>query len=330
VPPPCTRDGRTLDGFARARLLAALERDDAVCERFVEWLDPIRLREHAWAVVDAWAERGSDPRCRWVLAGLRLVSDDELEERLVPACDLEEATASGVLGRELDRLERALSTGRDWVLADWRHWLLEHRLMRHIVPTLVWGQRSSGRPGRLTRTFRVDGQGALVDAEHAPVHLEARQRVCLVHPSELRAPEAAAWGECVAELELIPPFAQLSRGRALDPREASEETVQLLSGPPIDAMRAKLRRRGWIAGEPDRAMRVRYFTKSFVRHDVYGVVVITPGLGRGTSPQRTRAAFFLERLPGGLSFDREPKLPLTEVPAIALSEVLYDIDALEA
>ncbi len=331
VPAPCTRSGLRLDPRARARLLAALDGDDETLARFESWLEPRSLREHAWALVEAWAEHGGDPRHVWVLAGLRFATDDELEERLVPACDPETGSASFVLQRELARLERALSCGRDWSVVDWRHWLLEHGLMRHVVPTLVWAQRAKEPPGRLSRIFRVDSEGGFRDVEHRRIRLDPRERVCLVHPIELSFAERAAWGDLVAELELIPPFAQLARPiHAADPADMAGDTLfRFAVGPARTApLRAALRRRGWALGEPGARMRARYFTKAFLRLDTHAVLCVEPGVSKTEAAHRVKHVFFLERAPGGVSFETDARIALCRVAPIALSEVLYDLAAI--
>ncbi|MCB9592596.1 MAG: DUF4132 domain-containing protein [Sandaracinaceae bacterium] len=319
VEPPRTRAGAPISEDARLRLLRALERGGEDLARFRAWLEPASLREHAWALVEAWAAHGGDPRHRWVFAGLRVVSDDELEERLVP----DDATAEGaraVLEQQRARLERALSTGRDWSVADWRHQLVDHPLLRHLARGLVW--TADGH------AFLVEDDGSLADVDQETLTLDARARVSLAHPVEMDDAALAAWGERLSDAEAVQPFAQLARP-VVRPGELPGDTVSAALAELVDeaSLLAAAAARGWVRGEPDERMRVRYFHKPFARPEVYAVLVIAPGLGRAASPQRVVEAFFVGRPPGGVTFESAPRVSLDRVSPVALSEVLYDLGA---
>lgn len=310
---------------ARAKLLVALERGGPLLSRFEASIEAGSLRAHAWALIEAWAAHGADPRHRWVLAGLRVVSDDELEERLVPAQDPDAVGAGALLERERDRLERALSSGRDWSVADWQHWIFGHPLVRRLLRGLIWTQpRAEGTQ----IVFAVDEEFQLRDLQDRPVALDPHQRVRLVHPTELDAATRAAWGDHLAEHEWIPPFPQLSR-----PTESAGRAdlgADTLRGFPSGALarprlRACLHRRGWAAGEPDERVRVRYFTRSFLNGAIHAVLVVSPGLGRLEQAQTLTEAFFLTARPGGMSFATASRLPLASVPPLARSEVHHDL-----
>jgi len=327
VPPPRDREGSPIGEDARRALLVALDRGDALGPIEAR-LDPASLREHAWALVEAWAAHGGDPRHRWVFGGLRVVSDDELHERLVPERTPDAAATRAVLDRERRRLERALSTGRDWSVADWRHWLFDHPLLRPRRRGLVWGQRDGNA---LAVTFTVDEEDALRDATDEPVTLDPRKRVCLVHPAELTAAERAAWGEHLAEHRRLPSFAQLARPvRSVDAADLDGDTLRGFprAPTPAGALRATLHQSGWRPGEPDERVRVRHFVKTFARTGLHAVLVVEPGLGRDATEQTPREAFFLREPPGGVTFEAAPRVPLRDVSEVARSEVLHDLSGL--
>ncbi len=320
VPTPRTRDGAPIDEAARLRLLAALDAGEAL-EAIEAWLDPASLRAHAWALVEAWSDHGADPRHRWVFASLRVVSDDELEEHLLPEHPSAEG-ARAVFEEQRARLERALSTGRDWSLADFRHQLLAHPLLRPLVRGLVWIAREEGV------AFAVDDAGRLTGADHAEVRLDPRSRVALAHPIEL-GDALGAWGERFADDEVVQPFAQLARPvERLGPVDGDTLRAPPATQTDPTALTRALEARAWVRGEPDERMRVRHFHKAFPAADVFAVLVLAPGIGPGhASPQAVTEAFFLARRPGGVSFATEPRVPLAEVPPVAASELLYDLGA---
>jgi len=327
VPTPRERGGAPIGEESRLALLVALDRGDPLGPIEAR-LDAASLREHAWALVEAWAAHGGDPRHRWVFAGLRVVSDDELHERLVPEQTPDAEATRAVLDRERRRLERALSTGRDWSVADWRHWLFDHPLIRPLLRGLVWAQRDAEGS---TVTFTVDDADALCDVDGEPVALDLRERVFLVHPAELSTDERAAWGEHLAEHERLPSFAQLARPvRSVDPVDLEGATLRAFARRPTPTrvLRAALHRAGWRPGEPDERVRVRHFVKTFGGAALHAVLVVDPGIGRDAAEQTPTEAFFSRELPGGVTFEQAPRVPLREVSPVARSEVLHDLAAL--
>lgn len=326
VPTPRARDGEALSERARLHLCAALERGGEPLAPFVDWLDPGSLREHAWALVEAWAAHGADPRERWVLAGLRVVSDDELEERLLPDRPSADG-ARAVFDEQRARLERALSTGRAFSLADFAHQLVDHPLLRPLVRGLVWVAIEEG--GART-AFLVEDDGRFTGVMQEDLRISTRARIALAHPIELGEAALAAWGDRLAEAELVQPFPQLARAIVRPADVAGDTLVAVPRGalPAADLAR-ELEARGWVRGEPDERVRVRCFHKAFVAAGVHAVLVVEPGLApRDPAPQAPREAFFLRRAPGGVTFAAEPRIPLAEVSPIALSEVLHDLGAL--
>ncbi|MCA9610689.1 MAG: DUF4132 domain-containing protein [Myxococcales bacterium] len=322
VPPPTTRDGAPIDEAARLRVLAALERADARAA-LEAWLSPASLRAHAWAVVEAWAAHGADPRQGWVFAGLAVVSDDELEERLLPDATSAEG-ARAIFEEQRARLERALSTGRDWSVADWRYHLVEHPMLRPLVRGLVWIARDGGV------AFALEDDGRFTDAEHLEVHLDPRGRVALAHPAELGDLALATWGERFADAEVVQPIAQLARP-VERLAEAAGDTLPAPSGEAFtpEALASALEATGWVRGEPDERMRVCHFHRAF--SSLHAVLAVSPGFGpRESTPQVVSEAFFLARRPGGVTFATEPRVALADVSQVAISEVLYDLGGLEA
>lgn len=275
--------------------------------------------------------------CRRLRAGPRHHARRALElaakERTVDIEELRDGLVIAEARAELDveraRLERALSSGREWSFESWRQ-LRDHRVVGGLFRGLVWGQ--CGADGGLTSTFRVCAGGEALDAHDAPVELDPGLGLRLVHPLDLDPVERGAWGECLAEHELIAPFAQLVRPTRLgDPEDMEGDTLRqfVCSDEAQDVLLEALADLGWTIGEPGERLRARYFVRRL--GSLCATLVVEPGLELerpGSAPQSVVEAFFAHRAPGGLSVVTGPRVPLREVPAAAISEVLHDLAAL--
>ncbi|MFD0851815.1 DUF4132 domain-containing protein, partial [Actinomadura adrarensis] len=104
---------------------------------------------------------------------------------------------------QIRRLEQAMVTGRRWPTADFRRFLVEHPLLRHITRRLVW---TTGET-----TFRVAEDLTFADVHDEPVTLPEGASIGIAHPVHLGAEATAAWSEVFADYEILQPFPQLGR-----------------------------------------------------------------------------------------------------------------------
>lgn len=224
-------------------------------------------------------------------------------------------------------LERALSTQREWTVDAWRVAVEGDPATRALARRLLWGAYDDAQ--RLRAAFRVEEDGRWCDERDRTVEAAPTDRIRLVHPLELDAGARARWGDVFAELELIAPFPQLSRATA--PRDDPGADA-LRDFPRRPASVARLRRvlgsGGWVPGEPDDRVHVRFFWKAFPRAGLVAVARLEPGFdatGRHGGAQTVREVYFTARRPGGLSVDAAPRARLSEVPAVPLGEALHDL-----
>lgn len=227
-------------------------------------------------------------------------------------------------GRVLpSELERALSTGRVWTREEL------DALGADLTRRLLWAQYDGAR---VERVFRLEAEGPRGLAEE-PVALDAGP-IRLVHPGELDPIARAAWGDALAALSILQPIPQLARPvHALSEMDGAGDALVEFPRRQVhpDRVRRVLAGAGWEAGEPDERLRVAYFFKRFARADLVAVIRIEPGLSpSGAAPQTPVEAFFMARAPGGLTVVQAPRLPLREVPAAVVSEVLFELGGLEA
>ena len=95
------------------------------------------------------------------------------------------------------RLEQAMVTQRRWSVEDFERFVVNHPLQRHLARLLVWRDAHA--------TFRVTDELDYADADDEPVAIGGE--IGIVHPLQLFRGERAAWGEQLADYEIVPPFA---------------------------------------------------------------------------------------------------------------------------
>lgn len=243
------------------------------------------------------------------------------------ALEVARADLDATLKAQAARLEHALSNGRLWEPETWRTNLVAHPVLVRLVRRLVWASFDDEGP---PITFVVDATGTprLEDGEELEL---PEGKIGLVHPVELSAETRTRWQAVLGEAKLAQPFPQLARPIYLLPAsDADGDTLASYEKRPIapGPLHGVLNRAGWVKSVPE-DMRVHHFHKRFETQGVTGVIRLDPGLSvqmGDDTPQLPAEAFFIREK--GMGWDDLEKLPLTDVPKVALSEVLHDLDIL--
>jgi len=176
------------------------------------------------------------PGARLAVAPRPRASDDaELAAAAAARFKALKQDAATVAAQQPLRLERAMSTGRGWPVADFRRFIAEHPLMRHLAARLVWGVAGDGRDARgvplLRAAFRVSAEGEWVDADEAPLPPDEAAHIVVAHPLQLGDAQIAAFSQQFADYELIQPFDQLHRAvHAPGDDERAQEALSRWSG----------------------------------------------------------------------------------------------------
>ena len=99
-------------------------------------------------------------------------------------------------------------------------------------------------------SFRVTEEGDYADVDDDPLTLDGP--IAIPHPLTLEPPLRAAWGEVLADYELLPPFPQLGRPLYdIDEPERSSVELTRFAGARVPALTlvGSLERAGWRRGE---------------------------------------------------------------------------------
>lgn len=259
--------------------------------------------------------------------------DPAKAEEAVAAWKLLKKQVKEVATIQAGRLEQAMVTGRRWRRADFEALLVRHPLLTHLVRLLVWGAHDA--KGERTSTFRVAEDGTFADAQDEPLTLEGASEVSLVHPLHLTPAERAAWGQLLADYQLIPPFEQL--GRPIHEATAEEKKrtdLDRLAGKkvPPTTLVGILDRTGWTRGVPQDGGVYFEHTKHFPGADATAVLQYDGIPIGGMMDWQDVAVERLFFVPGQYQVvsypDHEERKKLGDVDPVAVSEVLRLLEVL--
>jgi hypothetical protein len=242
--------------------------------------------------------------------------------------------AKTIASQQVSRLELAMVDRRRWDLATFQTFLVDHPLVSHLVRRLIWGVYDgveNGSGGTLTRTFRVAEDRSFADASDEPLELAPNARIGVVHVMELPASDAAAFGQVLADYEILQPFAQLARDtHTLTPDEASAKELKRFDGVKVPTGRVLgLESRGWRRGDPQDGGGIWWMERKLPGLPLTAVLDLEPGIIVGAVtefPEQTLHAVYVSK--SGYVWQRERVQVLGELPPIALSELLRDLEAL--
>ncbi|HAI5929794.1 TPA: DUF4132 domain-containing protein [Escherichia coli] len=149
-----------------------------------------------------------------------------------------------IASQQIDRLEQAMCQRRRWTTEQFRLFMVEHPLVRHLTRRLLWGVYTE--ENTLIACFRVAEDSTYSDMQDELFTLPAGN-IGIPHMLEIPPESAAAFRQIYADYELLPPFQQLDRGsyRLADNEQNTHELTRW-SGRLCQAGRiVGLVRRGW-------------------------------------------------------------------------------------
>ncbi len=236
--------------------------------------------------------------------------------------------ARTLASQQILRLELAMAQRRRWSAVEFRHFFVEHPLLRHLARRLLWARFEDGRPAQC---LRVAEDLSFADANDDLLTLPDTAEIGLVHALELTAADAAAFGQIFADYEILQPFAQLGREvyrLTDDEREAFElaryKRKQVATGSVFG-----LENRGWRRGDPQDGGWIGWFTRP-IADDLEVELDLDPGTVVGDisyEPKQKLGALVLRR-PN--SYGDDGRRRWSEIDPILASEVLRDVDRLAA
>ncbi|MFB8006904.1 DUF4132 domain-containing protein [Nocardia sp. NPDC056000] len=211
---------------------------------------------------------------------------------------------------QIRRLERAMTSGRDWSAADFERYLVSPPLLRHITRRLIW------TTGDLA--FRIAEDLTLADVDDATVTLPESARVRIAHPLDL-GDTVQDWGEVLADYEITQPFRQLGRAvYELTELERTSRGIDRITGVtvPVGAILGLLGK-GWERGyKHGGGIHFEVFRRIDEKQSL--TIGLDPGIVAGG------AMILAEQRITGIYFDTPP----LELDPVLASELLADLAGL--
>jgi hypothetical protein len=255
--------------------------------------------------------------------------DEALAKDAKKALSSAKKELKSIVALQTERLYEALCTGRDWPAVDWRDYLLQHPVLRHLVQRLVWLQTLADGTQQALRPL---DDGSLSDVQDDPVELQEDARVRLAHDSLLGAEASAAWQQHLLDYAIQPLFQQFGRGGyRLSAERAQDSELRDFLGHLIEsfALRGRATKLGYSRGSPEDGGWFYTYEKRFPS---LGLTAVIEFSGNGLPEENRTVA--LRQLSFAASGDgdrwsRAP-LPLGQVPPVLLSECYDDLRQIAA
>ncbi len=314
------RRGWTVDELADRTVPTAGFDDDGVLEldygprRFVARLGDdlgIRLETSDGRALAALPEPRADDDAERAGAAKKALAEAKKQLKVLTAL-------------QRDRLYEAMCTGRRWRGEDWRAYVLGHPVVGRLARGLVWRIEPAAGAVRLARPL---GDGSLTDADDGGVEVHDGDTVSVAHALDLDADARATWVRHLAEYEVAPLFAQLTRGaHRLPDGEDVESEVVAFRGHLVEAfkLRGRATKLGYGRGPAEDG---GWFHRYLKRFPTLGLSASIEFSGNALPEENRTVALTSFRFLDG---DGGEARPLGQVPAVLLSEVWSDVAEIAA
>jgi hypothetical protein len=255
--------------------------------------------------------------------------DAELAKEAKKAFSAAKKEIKSIVELQTDRLYEALCTERDWPFADWRDYLQQHPVLRHLVQRLVWVEQADGRT---QRSFRPLDDGTLTDRDDNEVQLADDTRVRVAHDSVLAADEVQAWLHHLADYEIKPLLQQLGKGVYTLPEDKQQaDAIKDFEGHLLEAfaLRGRALKLGYTRGPAEDGGWFHVYQKRFPTLGLEAVLEFTGN----PLPEENRTVALLNLSfgkTGGEDRWQRSNLPLKQVPKVLLSECYNDLRLIAA
>jgi len=229
------------------------------------------------------------------------------------------------LAMQPGRLHTAMLVGRDWSVAEFRRYFVDHPVMLRVATRLTW----RGVAGDVVATFRPLSDGSLIGADDSDVELDPAARISLAHEQVVGDAVSSQWLTHLVDYELAPLFAQFGR-----PSVGFDEGQRSIGdfvgfGHTDGTLRSAMQRHGWKMGSTDDTGIVCELVRALPGADVTGVIEVFGGMHPAYSDA---LPCFFEELYFVPSSDKEVSranaMKLETVPPILVTEFYAEVQAM--
>jgi len=230
------------------------------------------------------------------------------------------------------RLYEAMCTQRTWPAQDWRTYVLGHPLLRFLCQRLVWAVVAGEE---IKQTFRPLDDGTFTDFDDREVTFDDEAQIRIAHGCHVSDDVASAWLKHLADYDVSPLFTQFGReAYRLAADKRAETSIDDFQGHLVEAfkLRGLATRFGYTRGAAQDGGWFYEYHKSFSGLGLNAQLNFSGnGLPEGNRTVALLSLSFQKSAPQPESFTAiSPDLPLSEVPAVLLSECYNDLRTIAA
>lgn len=285
----------------------------------------IALTSADGAVVRSFPEPGSDDDGARVKEAARMLAAARREVK-------------AVVRQQSERFYEILCAERSWSFAEWRAYLAEHPIVRHLCPCLVWAAwDEGGAEPRFLMTFRPRRDGNLTDALGRRLEAPApASTVRLAYPLRIGEEAADLWRDHLRERGTKPLFSQLCESPFVLPESRRHELMATdFVGHMVGALklRGEATRRGYVRGGSENRRIFYTYRKGFRTLGIDAVIEFSGNLLPEEDIPVAIKSLYFEPLKGdalGASSELGHRIPLGQVPPVLLAEAWNDLACLAA
>jgi hypothetical protein len=237
-----------------------------------------------------------------------------------------------VVKRQHERLYEAMCEQREWAFADWQVYLGKHRIVGRLCQRVIWAEV---RDDKAVRTFRPLADGTLTGPDDTPVKIASDAGIRVAHDCLITAEVAKLWKNHLADYEVVPLFDQIGKPIYQLPKEANDQTaIRDFVGHMIEAfkLRGRATKLGYVRGATGDGGWFYEYKKQF---PTLGIEAVIEFSGNGLPEENRTVALSSLSFGRTLSGDEgqfagygRSSVPLSEVPAILLSECYNDLKSI--
>ncbi|MEN9359191.1 MAG: hypothetical protein RL095_726 [Verrucomicrobiota bacterium] len=215
------------------------------------------------------------------------------------------------------RHNRMLVQERRWSPAAWGELYLKNPVLGPFLLSQIWGLWDED--GKLTASFRGDGEGGLIKADESSFVLPDHGSIGLIHPLHLDGDGHHDWKEHLVAARLTALVPQLERPLRLMRDDEASLTEGLWCDQAVAAVgsvRSKAERFGWIKQQDGSS--IYAYRKVFPRAGLYADLGVNFEVYAEFTDTTTLDRLSFHRVDGGAA------LPFGQVPPIVFSEAVSD------
>ena len=227
------------------------------------------------------------------------------------------------------RLYEAMCVEREWAYAEWKEYLLDHPVMRHLVQKLVWKFSDGDKSVWARPTAELE----LIDIEDEECNPSSTTKVSVAHASQLSSKEGKAWIKHFKEEKIKPLFGQFEQPtHELSSDDIKSTSLNYHKGWMTDAftLRGILTKRGYQRGDAEDGGYFTHYYKDFRTLDLRVVIEFS---GNCLPEENCAAALYCVAFVscenrGWISEDDYKSLD--SIPENLISDVMLDYEAVAA